>query len=883
MNKIILFNFLIFSLSFGQTAEQIKQAKDYIEQTGMSESQVREIAKSRGYSDKQIDDAYKLAKSQNAGKGQGNIIENEIISPLVKNNDKTVSNNNGKKIDSQKDINLKNIDDNQYKSEELPYFGYDIFNQDPELFQSLDVGAVDPDYLIGPGDEIILMLWGETQFRQLLSVDREGFIFIPEIGQVFVNGLNLNLLESKLFRVLSKSYSSLNPNNGKATTFLDISLGNLRPLRIQVIGEVSRPGAYTVSPSSTLFSALYYFNGPTKLGSLRDIKLIRGGEEIASIDFYNYLLTGKKIQDEKLQLDDIIYVPKRMKTVSIKGEINRSGIYELKANESLSDLIDISGGLKVSAYLNRAQIDRILPFNLRSELGMDRTLKDVNIEDAINSDNIVNLYDGDKIEIFSIYSSRRNVVYISGAVGRPGSYDLGKELKLFDLIMKADSLVGDAYLDRVDIIRTMPDLKEELIKLNLSSAINGDPENNISLSALDRVRVYGTREMIAKKSVVIKGHVKYPGIYPLIENMTLYDLIFRTGGFIDDDFRDQALQERADLVRKNKDGFSQKIIPFNLSILLDSKGKEQNFNLNSGDVVNIYSKSVTKKVHSVTIKGSVKNPGVYSYKTDMNLNDLILESGGIDNNVYDYNVEIARINPKNFNRDVLAESISTINLNVNSFIKDSSSILLKPYDFISIRPNPYFGLQKSIHISGMVKYPGDYVILKPNEKLSSIIERAGGLRANAFISSSEFKRNSNTIMLNLGKIIKKPNSRFDIDVNSGDTLYIPENPNMISVIGEVSSPGFYKYVPGLKIKRIIKEAGGFSQNAERNDIFIRYADGKSKKYTRWSNPKVSDGSTIIVGTKKEEEPFDRTEYLSRLSAIIANIAQALSLIIIARG
>ena len=163
------------------------------------------------------------------------------------------------------------------------------------------------------------MLLEETQFRQVLSVDREGFVFIPEVGQVFVNGLNLSLLESKLFRVLSQSYASLNPLNRKPTTFLDISLGNLRPLRIQVLGwEVPQPGAYTVSPTATLFSLLYYFNGPTTMGSLRQITLIRNGEEI-EIDFYDYLLTGRTPNDQKLQIDDVVFVPKRLKTVKISG------------------------------------------------------------------------------------------------------------------------------------------------------------------------------------------------------------------------------------------------------------------------------------------------------------------------------------------------------------------------------------------------------------------------------------------------------------------------------------------------------------------------------------------------------------------------------------
>ena len=244
--------------------------------------------------------------------------------------------------DENSEYNLQTIAE---KSTGLPkYFGYEIFNQDPKLFQASNIGSLEPDYLIGPGDEIIVMLWGETQFRKAFQVDREGFIFISDVGQVFVNGLNLSLLESKLFKVLSKSYSSLNPIGREASTFLDISLGKIRPLRIQVLGDVSQPGAYVVNPSTTLFSSLYYFKGPTTLGSLRDIRLVRNGVDIASVDFYEYLLTGKKLNDPKLQMDDVVFIPKRLKTVTIVGEVNRPAIYELKKDETLKDLFFLSAG-----------------------------------------------------------------------------------------------------------------------------------------------------------------------------------------------------------------------------------------------------------------------------------------------------------------------------------------------------------------------------------------------------------------------------------------------------------------------------------------------------------------------------------------------------------
>ena len=384
------------SLGFllGQTAEQIKKAKEVIQRTGMSKSQVIDAAKARGFTDKQIDNAIEKEKNMNNSSLQSvpKLSEkiglpelgksNEIIhqDPLIEAKGDEIAPVDEKKLEVVDESGLNIASAKQTTQAGLTYFGYDIFKRDPALFQATSVGAVDPDYLIGAGDEIIVMLWGETQFRQVLTVDREGFVFIPEIGQVFVNGLNLNLLESKLFRVFSQSYASLNPQGGTPTTFLDVSLGNLRPLRIQILGEVAQPGAYTVSPSATLFSSLYYFNGPTTLGSLRDIQLIRGGKKIASIDFYDYLLSGEKPKDQKLQLDDVIFIPRRLKTVSIAGEINRSGIYELKPEESLVDFITMAGDLKVTAYLDRAQIDRIVPFENRKELGMDRMYIDVNLE-----------------------------------------------------------------------------------------------------------------------------------------------------------------------------------------------------------------------------------------------------------------------------------------------------------------------------------------------------------------------------------------------------------------------------------------------------------------------------------------------------------------------
>jgi len=1223
-----VFQIIIIStgLLFGQTAQEIKKAKGMIQRMGISESQAKATAEAQGYSKKQIDAVIQKEKTSKAesgktvseateniglpelGKsnevaqeqpvvetmkpieGEGLPVINEKL-PIIENDDLEIVGDGDLEVVDETELNIES--EGQPVRGALTYFGYDIFARDPALFQGTSVGAVDPNYLIGPGDEIIVMLWGETQFRQVLTVDREGFVFIPEIGQVFVNGLDLNLLESKLFRVFSQSYASLNPQGRTPTTFLDVSLGNLRPLRIQVLGEVAQPGAYTVSPSATLFSSLYYFNGPTTLGSLRDIQLIRGGKKIASIDFYDYLLTGKKPKDQKLQLDDVIFIPRRLKTVRIEGEINREGIYELKPKENLTDLIAMAGDLKITAYLDRSQIDRIVPFEDREKLGMDRMFTDVNLDQVLKTKEGFSLQDGDRIQVFSVLDLRKNVVDLRGAVTRPGSYDLGVSLKLKELINKADGLLGDAYLDRIDVVRIKPDFTEELIKLDLGQALAGNTDHNIQLQGLDRVRVYGMTEMVPKTYVSITGHAKRPGRFLLQENMTLYDLIFKAGGYVDEEYKKLTYLERAELVRVSKDSDEKEIIPFNLGLVLDKQGianmalrtddairiysvneiegdtryvsisghvkrpgryelfeenmtlydlifktggftdreykkrtylkraelvrinedsnekevipfnlglvlnkqglsntilriddavriysmleiegdtryvsisghvkrpgrytlyesnmtlydlifkaggfmdeefkkhtylkraelvrvredsdekeiipfdlglvldkqgiadtvlraddaiqiyslneiegetryvsitghvkrpgsyelfeenmrihdllfktggfddlqfkastflgradlirfdkdritqtiipfhlgrvlvdktDKQNFKLLPGDELRVYAEKTFNSVRSVSINGVVRNPGTYSLKTGMTIEDLILEAGGVTEDVYKYKIEVGRIDPNNLDEEIFAElielemlndyTISNIQYQVepssSSILIDRDDFLLQPYDYVSVRPDPFFKMQRKVTVSGAVYYPGIYTIMSPNETISDIIERADGLRPNAYAFGSTFSRKGQVVQLDIEKITKRPKSKLNIEVQDGDEINIALQPKIIQVLGEVNAPGFYKFQPRKRISDIIKMAGGYSQDAEKEDVYIRYANGISMKYSRWlGNRKVMDGSIITVGLKKEEEPFDVTEYAKELTSILASLAQTIAIIAVA--
>ena len=896
--KIFLIHAFTLFLS-SQTSDQIKEAKQFIEKSGINESQARDMARERGYSDEKINKLIKeekLKEKSNQGNNDQNKNYNNNYSDIIDGANPPTDLKDQKQKEEEKNslTDLKNQEKTLSKPElRTNYYGYEIFKRDPSFFQATGVGSVEPTYTIGAGDEIILMLWGETQFRQVLKVNREGFIFIPEIGQVFVNGLNLNLLESKLFKVLSKSYGSLNPQSDKASTFLDVSLGNLRPLRIQVLGEVDQPGSYTVSPSATLFSSLYYFNGPTHLGSLRDIKLIRGGQEITSIDFYDYLQTGKKPKDEQLQIDDVIFIPKRKNTIEIIGEVNRPSIYELDENESLTSLIKIAGGLKVTAHLEHAQVDRVVPFNERSILLKDRVLVDLSLKKIINEKIIFKLKDGDKISISSIFEERGNVVNIQGSISRPGDYNLEDSIGLNELILKAGGLNGDAYMDRIDVIRTNSDYSETLIKLDLAKVISGEIENNFSLSSADRVLVYSEFEMNDYKSVILSGHIKKPGRYKLRKNMKLYDLLFMGGGLIGGSsdllfFRNTFL-ERADLLRYDKDGINKTIKPFNLGLVLGDKESENNFELLSGDEIRIYSKEVFNKTRSVSIDGSINKPGSYELKKNMTILDLILEAGGVKEDVYKYKIEISRINLLERDIDKYAELINLemfndYSISSNTMKKKKNNFKLEPYDVISVRADPYFSLPQKVDIKGEVLYPGIYSLLTPSETIYALIERAGGLSSNAQKHSSILIRDKKTIRIDLNKILEKSNSKFDLNIQDGDIIIIEKKSGMIEILGEVKSPGLYSYMKDIKVKEALKRAGGFTLDYERKDIVIRFPNGRSERYnTFFNNPKLIDGSKILVGKEKESEPFDSTEYAKELTAILASLAQVFSLIILTRS
>ncbi len=703
MKKVILIYLLNTFVLNAQGADQIKKQ---INEAGLTIDQAKQIANDRGYSRDQIE---LEAKVQDVGLSNPDRI-NSFDSNNIDDLDDV--------YEDVSDINIASVD--SLESDVLDYFGYQIFLGDPKAFQASEFGAVDPNYNIGPGDQIILMLWGELQFRQEYTIDREGYVFLPEVGQVFVNGLNLEALEKKIFQILSKVYSTLNPQKGEPTTFMDVSIGDLRPLRIIVLGEVSQPGMYLVSPSASLSSSLYYFNGPTTLGSLRNIELIREGKSVGNIDFYDYLLSGNIPNDIRLQMDDVIFIKPRGKTVTIKGEINRQGIYELNENENLKDLLEIAGKLTASAYTNRTQIERIIPSHKRKEMGMDKMLIDVDLQDILSSNKPVELQDGDIIDIFPINQYYSNYVLInSNSITRPGRYQLSPGMRVLDLISAADGLLNDAYIDRAHIRRIKDDLSIQLITLNLKKVLENDLNQNIELQFMDQLIIYNKNEINnIFTNVTISGPIKNAGQYVFEKDISLGDLIIFSGGFIEG-----IKKVKISVARLNKNKFSPTIYNFpyknnfiNTNDLIDDDHEINTFYLEPFDIISVYSDPRDNIAETVNISGAIYFPGDYPIISENEkVSDIILRAGGLLPKAY----------PKasSFSRDDKIIKLSFEEIIKNNKSKDNFNVM--PGDIINISTK-----SNIITIDGEVNQPGLYKYYK-GYNINNYINIAGGLTANA--------------------------------------------------------------------------------------------------------------------------------------------------------
>ncbi|MEM3112531.1 MAG: SLBB domain-containing protein [Candidatus Anstonellales archaeon] len=403
----------------------------------------------------------------------------------------------------------------QTVSTDIRQFGYDLFRKPPSTFAPIENVPVSPDYIIGPGDEIKITIWGKVDGQFNIVVNRDGNISIPKIGVIGVTGLTFKELKELIYKEFSKYYTGFEMN---------LSMGQLRTIQVYVVGYAQRPGSYTVSSLATLVNALFEAGGPSKTGTMRDIQVKRNGKTIAHFDMYDFLLKGDNTKDIRLMPEDVVFIPPIGPLVSIAGNVKRPAIYELRGESNILQLIEMAGGLSDIAFRGRVQIERVV----------DNT-RQIVFESNLDKAKDIKLQAGDLVKVFSVVQDRR-VVRVFGAVHREGEFGFKHGMTVKDLISMAGGLKYYAYSKEAELTRVTPTPagpETKKIVIDLGLALQDDPENNIQLQEDDYIFIRAIPEWRLYKMVTISGEVRFPGTYTVKKGEKLSSLIKRAGGFTD--------------------------------------------------------------------------------------------------------------------------------------------------------------------------------------------------------------------------------------------------------------------------------------------------------------------------------------------------------------
>ena len=761
-------------------------------------------------------------------------------------------------------------------------FGYDNFR--PGIDQIAE-GPIDDQFVLSPGDEVLVSIWGAMVEKLNLVISDEGFIDLPnEGGRIPTNGVTLKDLRPVIIQQLSQIYSAyINAADiSKSTAFVDIRLGKVRKLLVYVVGEVNVPGAYLISAGmANVLNVLNNAGGIRERGTLREIKIRRSDGTTQIIDLYRFFLNGDiDLNAVRLQPNDYIIVPLKKKSVTISGEVRRPINYELTNNEGMKELLVFAGGFTSDAYLKQAQIRRFEP-NF-GELYLDVDLNTI----EKNADKNIPLVDGDSINIRRNVQVRKNTVTISGdGILRPGTYEWKPGMTMKDLIDKGEGLREYAYVERADLVRTADDFSKTLTIFSLGDLYKKDTtgtfqftnnaDKNFPLREMDQVFVQSAFGMTgADQYVTLAGHVKDPGKFVLAKNMTLYDLIFVRGGFQDAAFTKAAYMDTAHIIRKIPGTVGERIISFNLGALL-AKDPAANIPLEENDVIKLYSFADLAMKRSVTIGGLVKNPGVYQMSENLTLEDLLVLAGGLRPDAYKVEGVIARTEADGNRLAAPDRTYPTFVVPIQSgyvATPQDKKTPLKAFDRITVRNVLGWEPLDVVLIQGEVLYPGNYSMATKDETISSLIKKAGGLRKEALPEGAMVKRNRNIlnlapdtpaptyeITINLAQALKNPKGAEDIVLKDGDQIFIPTNPGTIEVKGAVKRALTLQYRSGQTMADYIAQCGGYLDKADQSKVMVYAANNAAQAVDGINEPVISAGSTIEVPLIKESEWLQTVE------------------------
>ncbi len=680
-------------------------------------------------------------------------------------------------------------------------YGHNVFNGRSISFEPNQNAATPKDYRLGPGDELVIDIWGESEDHLRQTITPEGSIMISQLGPLYLNGMTIDQAADHVRTAFASKYAGV----GNNATDISVTLGQLRTIQVDIMGEVSLPGTYRLSPFSTVFHAIYKAGGINDIGSMRQVEVMRNGRRVATVDIYDFLFNGSQKGNIRLQEGDMIIVPPFKNIVNVTGNVKRPMRYELKDGETLADLIGYAGGFNGDAYAEMVRVER--------RTGRENEL--YNVSDA--EYNTYRLNNGDEITVGTILDRYANRVEVRGAVMRPGTFAIGDGISTVrDLIRKADGLAEDAYTARAILYREAPDLSQTVVPVDLQKVLAGSAPD-IKLERNDVLVISSVNEINERGALTISGLVANPGQYPYASNMTVEDLILAAGGLLEG-----ASYSKIDVSRRIVDPMATK----------------------SSDRI--------AEVYTFTLKNGLLMGSDHEFK-------------------------------------------------------------LNPYDIVEVRRSPNYVPQKTVTVDGEVTFSGGYVLATRNERLSTIISRAGGLTTEAYVRGAHLLRRMTdaeilardetlrlarqssgndsisvekldisdvySVGIDLEKALAQPGSTYDIVLRPDDHLVVPEMTSTVKISGEVMFPNTVTFENGKKIKDYIDQAGGYGNRANKGKTFIVYMNGTVARAKR--NTPVEPGAHIIVPSKPEGKGLDWARILSVTSALgsLGTMAAAIAAIV----
>jgi len=797
-------------------------------------------------------------------------------------------------------------------------FGLDVFrnsiNQPDVIPMDLPVG---PDYVVGPGDSLAIDLWGSVSQRFVRVVDRQGRVPLPDTAPLLVSGKSLSDVQLDIQHALRSVFRDVSA---------DVSVSRLRTVRVYVVGEVAEPGAYDISSLSTPLNALIAAGGITPRGSLRALRHYRGKELIEQVDAYELLLHGVRSDLKRLESGDTLQVPPVGPQVTIDGMVRRPAVYELSQETSLAEALELAGGILPTAALRHIEVQRVEAHEKRTMLTLDLTGSDVQeVSEKLRS---FQVRDGDQVHIFPIANYNEDAIYLQGHVLRPGRYSYKQGMKLTDLVASYDDMLPEPAAHYAEIVRlNPPDFHPTVESFDISAAL-ANPASAPALKPLDTVRIFSRYDFEAPPQVWVGGEVRKPGAYRTSGQAHLRDAVYLAGGITPD-----AALDTAQLFRTQPDG-TMKILSVDLREALAGNPVD-NIILQSRDRLLIHRSLERVDAPTVDIRGEVAKPGRYPLTANMHIEDLVRVAGGLKRSALADSADLTRfVAGSGANQHVEIKLASALSRDPNE------NLPLRNGDVLAIRQIPQWNdLGASVTVKGEVQHPATYGI-EPGERLSSLLARCDGFTAQAYpygavlirreVRELEMRSHlelvtrikneerylqsmpeadadqknvkltaiaqTETVLAQLegtapvGRVVihipndprKLVKTAADIPLRDGDVLLVPKKTNYVMVSGQVFNPTAVSYLPGRSAKWYLSQAGGVTQIADKNAVFVIRADGSvlSAKNNSgfWNgdpmNAVLKPGDSIVVPEKAPKIATRNWATIMQAAQVASSVALA---------